>query len=119
MSISQQDLESDLAALASLPKDTLSSLIDPSAPRSKPLGSASTLLAASKSNPTPETSVELSRAYVAEMHERTEQLKGEDVSHGGAVSDLQRLEKIRDTAEEVLAAVDDYAGKFEASKAKA
>lgn len=117
MPISQQALEADLTALSSLPRDTLASLIDPSAPRPKQRDSASTLLAAAKSAPTPDTNVALSHAYATEMRERAEQLRKEDVSHGGAAGDLQRLERIRDTAEGVLAAVDEYAGKVDVKTA--
>lgn len=115
MQVPAQTLEKDLALLFSLPEGTLSRLIDPSRAAPKPLGNATSLLAETQSSPSPETSVALSRAYVGEMRERTGQLEREEVSQSTAASDLQRLEKLRDTAETVLAAVDEYAATVKTS----
>jgi hypothetical protein len=106
-------LESDLAALQSLPSSVLQRLIDPSAPAAPPtaVDARAQLSAFDPSNPssTAADAVAASRAYVGEMRRTAEEIKGAVITERDL--DGARLEKIRGEAEVVRAAVREYADK--------
>jgi len=104
-------IESDLSALQSLPSSTLARLIDPAAaaePGTPPDPHAE-LAAFDPKTSTVQGSVSASRAYVKEMRRAAEELKSHVIGTMERDVDGERLERIRDEAEVVRAAVTAYA----------
>lgn len=111
--LSVAELNADLDALQRLPPNILDKLIDPSArPRPRP-ADAETQLAAFNESSGPDASLALTTAYANEMRQGAARLKAQEIgsraSGAGVGADLAKLERIRAVAEEVRAAVDDYA----------
>ncbi|RSH85919.1 uncharacterized protein EHS24_004104 [Apiotrichum porosum] len=103
-------LQSDLDALSSLPSSVLQKLIDPTSqpPPASP-SAADQLRALDPAKTNVEASVSLSRAYVSEMKTHAFELEPAQIGATGEDYDGKRVEAIRASAEQVKAAVDEYA----------
>lgn len=104
-------IEADLAALQSLPASVLSRLIDPSAEESqKSTADARAQLASyDPAKATPEESVAASRAYVEDMRRVAKSLEPNVITAQERDIDGDLLERIRGAAEQVRAAIQQYA----------
>ncbi|CAK9779946.1 unnamed protein product [Cutaneotrichosporon oleaginosum] len=115
--ITPAELSSDLDALQRLPASVLAKLIDPTAPPPPKPADASAQLAAFNASSSPADSLALTKAYASEMRDGAAKLRAQEIGGPasaiaggrGAAADLARLERIRSVAEEIKAAVEDYA----------